>query len=282
MSVINHEIIQKNPDLNMRYNIITCSNIYTAMHWHDSMEIIYVMEGQMHAVVNNEDYLLNDKDFIVIDRKTIHATNCKHQTKYLLIQIPYDFLAKFISNIDSVRIPCIFSSNQKDNRNTLNSMRATLNQLSYLCENQYDGYALKYYSLLFSFLDELMSHYKTELSSKEIKQTEKYIDRLSQIIEYVEAHYQEPISLREAAQVLLINPEYFARFFKKYMGITFLEYVYSIRLQSAYQDVINTDLSIQDIQNRNGFSSSKIFSKMFKEQYGKTPREIRKSLKTSD
>ena len=127
-----------------------------------------------------------------------------------------------------------------------------------------------------------MSHYKTELSSKEIKQTEKYIDRLSQIIEYVEAHYQEPISLREAAQVLLINPEYFARFFKKYMGITFLEYVYSIRLQSAYQDVINTDLSVQDIQSRNGFSSSKIFSKMFKEQYGKTPREIRKSLKTSD
>ena len=107
MSVINHEIIQKNPDLNMRYNIITCSNIYTAMHWHDSMEIIYVMEGQMHGVVNNEDYLLNEKDFIVIDRKTIHATNCKHQTKYLLIQIPYDFLAKFISNIDSVRIPYI-------------------------------------------------------------------------------------------------------------------------------------------------------------------------------
>lgn len=277
MSVANHEIIKKNPELNMRYNIITCANTYTAMHWHNSMEIIYVLTGSLHITINNEDYLLSDKDFIVIDRKTIHSTSCKKNASYLLIQIPYPFMAQYIPNVDSLRFPCIFSSNEKDNRDILNSMRNTLEELAYLCKHQYDGYSLRYFSLLFAFLDLLVTHYKAEASTKEIRQTEKYIERLSLITEYVQSHYHEQITLGEAAQVLSINPEYFARFFKKYMGITFLEYVYSIRLQSAHQDIINTDLSIQEIQIRNGFTSAKKFAKTFKEQYGQTPREARKT-----
>lgn len=277
MSVANHEIIKKNPELNMRYNIITCTNTYTAMHWHNSMEIIYVLAGSLKVTMNNEDYLLSDKDFIVIDRKTIHSTSCKQNATYLLIQIPYPFMAEYIPNVDSLRFPCIFSSNEKDKRDILNGMRTALKQLAYLCEHQYDGYSLRYFSLLFAFLDLLVAHYKSEISSKKGRQTEKYIERLSLITEYVQSHYHEQISLSEAASLLSINPEYFARFFKKYMGITFLEYVYSVRLQHAHQDLINTDLSIQEIQIRNGFTTAKIFIKTFKEQYGQTPREARKA-----
>lgn len=277
MQPANHEIIRINPELNMRYSVLTVTNVYTAMHWHDSIEILYVTEGELSVTVNNQNYRLHRDDFIVIDRKTIHSTSNKRQTRYLLIQIPYSFLKQFIPNIDFIRFSGICSLLEKDNRDILNSMRNTLSQLSYLYEHQYDGYHMRYFSLLFSFLDCLFTHYREELSSSEIKKTEKYIERLSLITEYVENHYQEPITLREAAQILSINPEYFSRFFKKYMGITFLEYVYSIRLQSAYQEIINTDLPIQEIQERNGFTSPKIFSRMFREQYGKTPREIRKS-----
>lgn len=277
MQPANHEIIRINPELNMRYSVLTVTNVYTAMHWHDSIEILYVTEGELSVTVNNKNYRLHRDDFIVIDRKTIHSTSNKRKTQYLLIQIPYSFLKQFIPNIDFIRFSGICSLLEKDNRDILNSMRNTLSQLSYLYEHQYDGYHMRYFSLLFSFLDCLFTHYREELSSSEIRKTEKYIERLSLITEYVENHYQEPITLREAAQILSINPEYFSRFFKKYMGITFLEYVYSIRLQSAYQEIINTDLPIQEIQERNGFTSPKIFSRMFREQYGKTPREIRKS-----
>lgn len=277
MQPANHEIIRINPELNMRYSVLTVTNVYTAMHWHDSIEILYVTEGELSVTVNNKNYRLHRDDFIVIDRKTIHSTSNKRKTRYLLIQIPYSFLKQFIPNVDFIRFSGICSLLEKDNRDILNSMRNTLSQLSYLYEHQYDGYHMRYFSLLFSFLDCLFTHYREELSSSEIKKTEKYIERLSLITEYVENHYQEPITLREAAQILSINPEYFSRFFKKYMGVTFLEYVYSIRLQSAYQEIINTDLPIQEIQERNGFTSPKIFSRMFREQYGKTPREIRKS-----
>lgn len=275
----NHEIIRINPELNMRYSIVNSTNVfYTAMHWHDSIEIIYVLEGELSALIQGEHYLLHNKDYIVIDRKVIHETSSKKATKYLLIQIPYEFLKQFINDIDYIRFPCICSLRDTDNRERLNTMRESLEKLANLYHNRYDGYHMEYLSLLFHFLNLLMTHYKTVLSDQEVNQTVKYIERLSLITEYVQSHYQEPITLREAAQVLSINPEYFSRFFKKYMGITFLEYVYSIRLQAAYQELLNSDLPIMDIQERNGFTSPKIFSRMFKEQYGDTPSHIRKTF----
>lgn len=276
MKPANHEIIKLNSDLNMRFQMIEVANVYTAMHWHNSLEILFVRSGKLTITTNETTNVLGEDDFVVIDRKQIHASSCKALTKYLLLQIPYEFLKQFLPNIETLRIPYICSLTMKDQRAHTKELRALLIQLTALCEHQYKDYQLRYYSLLFAFLDKLISQYKTEVSAKEILQTEKYIERLSLITEYVAEHYQEHISLREGAQVLSVNPEYFARFFKKYMGVTFLEYVYSIRLQAAYQDILNTDLSIQEIQDRNGFSSPKIFSRMFREQYGMTPREVRK------
>ena len=42
-------------------------------------------------------------------------------------------------------------------------------------------------------------------------------------------------------------------FFKRYMGMTFMDYVYAIRLEHAYYDVINTDFPIGSIADHHGF-----------------------------
>ena len=278
MEYANHEIITINPDLNMHCSIDTVTNHCACAHWHNSIEIIYILEGSLEVTVPTETYVLQEMDYVVIDRNIIHATASKPTSKYLLIQLPYAFLKDFLPHIHSFRISCICSIKQKDNRSVLNSMRGTLKQLSHLYQNQYDGYTLEYYSLLFHFLHLLVTHYKQDISSLSRPKTEKYMERLSFVTEYVQEHYREPISLHEVANLLSINPEYFSRFFKKYMGMTFLEYVYSVRLQSAYQEILNTDIPIKEVQERNGFTNPKLFSRMFKEQYKTTPSQIRKSI----
>lgn len=49
------------------------------------------------------------------------------------------------------------------------------------------------------------------------------------ITSYVKEHYAEDISLQEIARLVSLNPDYFTRFFKKYMGMTFLDYVNSVQ-----------------------------------------------------
>ena len=277
MKYAKYEMVTINPELNMHCSIDTLNSRFVDKHWHNSIEILYIIEGTLDITLPNEGYTLLEQDYIIIDRNIVHSTTSKSTCRYLLIQIPYTFLKEYIPHINSFRIPCICSLKQKDNRNILNSMRGTLMQLSSLYQNKYDGYYLEYYSILFHFLHLLVTDYKQDISHLSLPNTDKYIERLSLITEYVQDHYREPISLQDASELLSLNPEYFSRFFKKYMGVTFLEYVYSVRLQAAYQELINTDLPIQQVQEHNGFTNPKIFSRMFREQYGTTPREIRKS-----
>ena len=96
---------------------------------------------------------------------------------------------------------------------------------------------------------------------------------------YVKSHYMQPISLEDAAQILSLNPEYFCRYFKKYMGMTFLEYVNSIRLYHIHQDLLNTNYSVSELMDRHGFTNYKLFSKMFRNTYGCPPGMFRRQQK---
>ena len=53
-------------------------------------------------------------------------------------------------------------------------------------------------------------------------------------------------------------------------------YLDDLRLRHAYNDLMNTDLSIGMVAEKNGFAGSKAFARVFKEQYGVLPSEYRK------
>ena len=60
-----------------------------------------------------------------------------------------------------------------------------------------------------------------------------------------------------------MQPGYFCRFFKKCMGVTFLEYQNELRLSYIYRDLITTEDSVRDILERHGFTNYKLFRRMF-------------------
>ena len=81
---------------------------------------------------------------------------------------------------------------------------------------------------------------------------------------------------KEAADIASLNQDYFCRMFKKCMGVTFLEYVNQVRINHIHEELLATEDSITDILEHNGFTNYKVFSRMFKAQFGMTPRELRK------
>ena len=74
-------------------------------------------------------------------------------------------------------------------------------------------------------------------------------DILRKIISYVNEHYTEKLSLEEVANQVGFSREYFCRFFKKKMGVTFLEYQNEYRLSFIYKDLINTKDPVHVILN---------------------------------
>ncbi|NLK71096.1 MAG: AraC family transcriptional regulator [Clostridiales bacterium] len=276
MEAYPHEIIFYKNNIDMHFFICENNGSFVAKHWHNSMEFLYIIEGQYTVTIDNKPHTINAGDFIMVNPRDIHSTSSACYSKFFLLQISYDFIKKHIPNIDFIEFKVNYSKDAK--KPNVEYIKTLLKELASLCQAKPNGYLLRFYSIVFDLLFHLNINFKNEISPVEQQKHEKYIDRLSKVTYYVKKHYMEEISLSDISAVVSLNPEYFSRFFKKHMGITFLEYLNSIRLEYAYNDLANTNYSISEILSRNGFSNYKMFMKLFKKRFGCTPSEKRKEL----
>ncbi|MGN0163908.1 MAG: helix-turn-helix domain-containing protein [Candidatus Ornithomonoglobus sp.] len=108
--------------------------------------------------------------------------------------------------------------------------------------------------------------------------TDSNIICIKKVTEHIENHYQEKISLDDAAALANMSKSSFCREFKKLTSKSFLNYLNNYRLDKAYEHVKSTDKKIKDIAAECGFSSAQSFERVFKKKYGKTPSQMRKHL----
>ena len=277
MSNILYEQIKTELDLPVRFAIYQDIETFVPLHWHKSLEIIYILEGSMLVTVTDQEYRITKDNFIIINSRDIHMTHVSEKTIVLLLQIPYEFLKTCIPDYDFIRFEGYWTPFQDPNKNII---RTLLRQMRSIYEKKEEGFFLHFSSLLYELLYKLVQEYKIEISSDTKSKAEHNLKRLELITSYVQQHFRETISIKDAASLLHINEAYFCRFFKKYMGITFLEYVNSIRMKHIYEDIIKTDQTILEITEKNGFYNYKVFMRLFKATYGCTPLKKRKSIQS--
>lgn len=267
-----HEQVQTNAALPMRFQIYSAEGELIPMHWHNSMEIIYILDGAMDVTVKDHITRLFPGDFTIINSREIHGTRCTRPTKVFLLQLPYRFLKEHIPEYDFVRFRNFSSQFSFPGEN---SLKPIFDQMAALFSSTSTESRLRLTALLYSLLAELTAGYMVHLTENAKSRSDKNFQRLSFLMEYVESHYKEPLGIADAASLLHLEEAYFCRFFKKYMGQTFLEYVNSVRLRHITDDMIHTDLPVMEILERHGFHNYKIFSRLFKGAYGTTPHRKR-------
>lgn len=267
-----HEQIQTSAALPMRFQIYSTEGELISMHWHNSMEIIYILDGFMDVTVKDHITRLFPGDFTIINSREIHGTHCTLPAKVFLLQIPYRFLKEHLPEYDFVRFRNFSSQFSFPGEN---SLKPLFDQMTALFSSTDTESRLRLTALLYSLLAELTAGYMVHLTENDKSKSDKNFQRLSFLMEYVASHYTEPLGIADAAGLLHLEESYFCRFFKKYMGQTFSEYVNSVRLGHITDDMINTDLPLMEILERHGFHNYKVFSRLFKEAYGVTPRRKR-------
>lgn len=99
---------------------------------------------------------------------------------------------------------------------------------------------------------------------------------IRQTVKYIDANFQENLTLEKLAGISGMTPNYFSSLFRKISGITLWDYINSRRIDAA-MNLLRTDKSrnILDIAARCGYNNTANFNKIFKKTTGMTPKEYR-------
>lgn len=99
--------------------------------------------------------------------------------------------------------------------------------------------------------------------------------RILQVMDYIQQHFREHISLGEIASELFMTPQAFCKFFKRSTRRTLTQVITGYRLDYATTLLTTTDLSIGEIAHECGFGDLSYFFKVFKKQHGISPAAYR-------
>jgi two-component system response regulator YesN len=119
-----------------------------------------------------------------------------------------------------------------------------------------------------------------ELKRKlEEKRSMKHEDMIKKMNEIIERDYSNPnLCLNSIAEELVMSPIYISRLYKQHTLIALTDVIQDVRMNKSKKLLKESNLSVADIAEKTGFTSSSYFYRLFKKSNGVTPNDFRKQM----
>lgn len=265
-----HENVISNLDIGVRFYESNVSNSgYVPFHWHSSIELIYVMAGQLTFKFDRHAHVVTKNQFILIPSGVVHdVTNTANRA--LVLQIPLHFIEKYYVDPSQLNFNLELVTNQQ--YQTVVTLLERLNQIN---QQAQPGYLFDFGSTLLQLLKVVVLACGEPYANAIHRES----SGLKEIIIEINSHYYQRLSVNQLAHQFGYNPSYLSRLFKQQIGITIIEYIYEIRLSKLYQDLIQTEIPIKQLMQRHGLTNERTARTIFKQMYGRLPKQIRLAKK---
>jgi xylan 1,4-beta-xylosidase len=284
----NYEIVHYKQGLSAR--ILVHGGCRFSLHWHNEIEILLVLKGQVQlAVGSGQHYELVQDDLFFINANEIHSTAAGEDTILAVLQINPDFCAKHYPALGNSYIlwskellGSYAGEDQKEERRE--AIADFLCRLRYIFASILEEYRkneagcqLAIEGLLNIMIALIIRSVpsRDQLLAPDDKRNKEY-GRIHAILKYLQKNYTEKISLNTLAEKAGLSTYYFSHYFKDTVGISFLEYLNHVRLYNATNMLCQKEALIIDVALGCGFTSVKAFNKAFKDFHGITPSEYRR------
>ena len=245
-----------------------------AHHWHNSIEIIRIINGSLNLNLNNREIYAQKGDIIMVNPEVVHG-GIPFDCVYECIVFNIDLLRNtdkncisFIEDICSKNIVIndFFKNNSTEISEIADSLFDAMNKnlSSFLILS-------RLYDLFGIILEKRYYKYITDLSNGGDKQNAK----LKKVLSFIENSYASPLTLDELAKEAGMSRKYFCHFFKRMTQKTPINYLNTYRIEHAARKLIATDNSITEIAYECGFNDLSYFIKTFKSVKGVSPKTFR-------
>lgn len=271
-----------NPDFFIAHSI-TYADKTKAAHYHDSFEIYFALSDGYRFVVNDKVYPLEKGDLFVFNHADIHHTIITYEKPREIYVV--HFMPQYIRDLSSPQtnlLQCFtergpdFSHRVHLDPNEAQDLITLFDKAIYYYENKVYGQDIYQKVLLVEILLLVNSFYRHSEITNHQKQTYEF-GKISPILDYINIHFNEDISLGHLAQMFYLNKDYLGNIFKLATGYTVKEYIIARRMMFAKQFLLENE-PIPRVMEKVGYTNYSHFMRTFKKHVGVTPKQY---LKTS-
>ena len=248
------------------------------LHHHDFYEIYYFIGGEVEYRVEGKTYQLQPGDLLLINPWEFHqgvvTPGIPYERRVLWIDRTY--LAQF--NEGDADLTACFSPAVENLLRPTKAQQAVIEALleQLRLENSSTDFGSQFYAQGI-FLQLMVEINRMARRTAQQEEPIKSGELTSQVISYISSHYQEPLTLQSLSDVFYVSKYYLSHEFSRKAGTSVYRYVLLRRLLAA-REMIAAGYSPSEASAQCGFRDYANFYRMFKTEYGVTPREFAEGI----
>jgi len=256
----------------------------TKIHSHKNFEITYIASGAGRSIVGDHISNFETGDLVLLGPDLPHCWQLKEAPNSENATCIVTHFSENIFNSDLFKIPELqqVADLLKRAHSGIRFKIENHTEIRQIFLEMVDTNGLEYYIKLLKILNLLVKTEDWEKLSDPTNQPAafaKNIDKINKVYDYVSLNIQDGIKLEDVSAVLNMAPSSFCRFFKKKTGITFMEYVKTVKVGIAAKLLAETDAQITEICYESGYNNLANFNLYFKARMGETPSNYRKNFR---
>ncbi len=260
------------------------SGVLLSGYYSDSVVIIEILSGNTRVEVGTECVEAEEGNFVYIPSKLVFRVEAASgRAAVRAISYATSIVEEHMENFDT-EIFYMFYVQSRNKISLFKPEHPIYEVIAYAVSEAYDEYASKdvCYKLpvmanIYLLTSALLRHYcgsRDELD----RMVYHNVMRLRPTLDYITENCGEKIYIETLAEMISVSPDYFTKMFKESIGKTPIDYINTVRVNRALELLSVSDVPINEIAERSGFSNANYFHKIFKQYMNTSPLAYRKSV----
>lgn len=281
MRIYHEKVAYENPLVPLKiYDHRKVDDVWNDWHCHKQVEMLYILRGGLDVYVEKQQYPLRDGDVILIGSNQLHRDH-SHGAEYIVFQfdcnqyydpttMPY-FKLFMDSSVSLHELNYLFLESAEAKQAAIASILDIFKEMQDKSYGYEMAVSLHIRQLLLTML---------RYDSRKILSIKNQHDmaRLKPVLDYIEKNTNAKISIKQASQMANISYSHFVTFFKKTIGMSFIDYVNYHRIKMAERILLTEDVSVEEAGVRIGMENRGHFYRIFRKFNDCSPKEFRKKM----
>ena len=240
-------------------------------HWHEQLELHYIVQGGGDFRLGQQSIHVSEGDLLISNRNEFHS-GYSTQIPYMSNVIIFDMgdLSQELAKKNYVFQPVVRGDGV---------IHDLIQRIFAEAKCQESGYKQLCKALVTELFVYLCRNYVAEMMpERDSAKRKKDLERLNAVLGYIEANYNQRITVEQLADMVCLSEDRFGHLFREGVGQPPLQYINAMRLRKALNMLKTNQYTVTEVADAVGFRDYNHFGRLFRKQYGCTPNEIKRGM----